>query len=153
MKYLIWLTACSFFFINSLQAQNSVQDHPDYEAVHAAISDYVEALYEVDSSKIKRSVHPELVKKGFWFNQKDSVWNDNTSMSYQRLVNLAGSWNRSGERANANSPKEIEIYDINEKTAVGKLTAEWGIDFFQLAKMEGKWMIMNVIWQSVPEND
>jgi hypothetical protein len=28
--------------------------------------------------------------------------------------------------------------------------AEWGVDPFQLAKLDGSWTIMNVIWQTNP---
>ncbi|HKK75662.1 MAG TPA: nuclear transport factor 2 family protein [Saprospiraceae bacterium] len=64
---------------------------------------------------------------------------------------MATRWNKSGQRANADSPKIIKIYDINERTAVGKLIAEWGMDHFQLARIDGKWMIMNVLWQSISD--
>ncbi|HKK75661.1 MAG TPA: hypothetical protein VJ953_11360 [Saprospiraceae bacterium] len=47
------------------EAQTSIEQHPDYAGVHAAITDYVEALYEADSTKIIRSVHPDLRKRGY----------------------------------------------------------------------------------------
>jgi hypothetical protein len=37
-----------------------------------------------------------------------------------------------------------------DKTAVAKLSAQWGVDHMQLAKIDGKWMIMNILWQSYP---
>ena len=36
---------------------------------------------------------------------------------------------------------------------MARLDAEWGIDFFHLAKVDGTWKIMNVIWQSYPAGD
>ena len=30
---------------------------------------------------------------------------------------------------------------------------EWGIDYFHLAKLDGTWTIMNVIWQTYPPED
>lgn len=119
----------------------------------SAILDYVDGLYEADSTKIERSVHPDLHKRGYWFDSKKNVYHDNLDMTYDQLVNLSARWNASGKRANADSPKVIEIYDINDRTASGKLIAEWGMDYFQLAKFEDKWMIMNVLWQSLPEEN
>ena len=49
--------------------------------------------------------------------------------------------------------KEIEIYDVNTKTASAKLTAEWGVDYFHLSKVNDQWKIVNVIWQSMPKID
>lgn len=119
-------------------------------AVRNAILDYVEALYLADSTRIEKSVHPELRKIGYWYDKKNKVYHDNLEMTYEELVALSASWNSSGQRANEKSPKEIIIFEVNDKTAIAKLTAEWGIDYFQLAKSAGKWRIMNVIWQSIP---
>jgi hypothetical protein len=38
----------------------------DRDAVEAAVRDYVEALYDVEPAKIERSVHRDLVKRGFF---------------------------------------------------------------------------------------
>lgn len=133
------------------QGQTEIEQNPDYAGVHAAITDYVEGLYQADSTRIIRSVHPDLRKRGFWYSAKRSEWNDNVDMTYDQLVNLAARWNKSGNRVDENTPKEIKIYDINERTASGKLIAQWGMDYFQLAKIDGKWMIMNVLWQSLSD--
>lgn len=143
----------TLFLIQNISAQSKVEQHADYEGVKSAITDYVEALYEADTTKIVRSVHPELRKRGYWFNSKKQEWHDDSDMTYQQLINLTAKWNTSGKSANADSPKVIEIYDINERTASGKLIAEWGMDYFQLAKYEDKWMIVNILWQSLPEKD
>ncbi|MFK8058641.1 MAG: nuclear transport factor 2 family protein [Polaribacter sp.] len=77
----------------------------------------------------------------------------NLEMTHKQLVNLAARWNKSGNQVTENSPKKIEIFDVNTKTASAKLTAEWGIDLFHLAKVNNQWKIVNVIWQSQPENE
>ncbi len=38
-----------------------------------------------------------------------------------------------------------------DQTASVKLIAEWGIDYMHLAKYDGRWKIVNVLWQSHPE--
>ena len=119
--------------------------------VKKAILDYVNGLYNADSTMIERSVHPELRKRGYWYNKKESAYRDNLDMSFEQLRNLAARWNVDGTSANENSPKDIVIYDVLDRTASAKLTAEWGVDYFHLAKLDGKWMIMNVIWQSLPD--
>ena len=166
MRFTYLIICCLFFCISCQSPDNqsaeastipraqAVNLSPnDYsvekEGVRAAILDYVEGLYEVDSTRIERSVHPELRKRGYWYNKKESAYRDNLDMTYSELVSLAASWNKNGNRVNADSPKLIEIYDVNDRTASAKLTAEWGIDYFHLAKLDGKWMIMNVLWQSI----
>ncbi len=125
----------------------------EHKKVEAAILDYVEGIYLVDPTRIKKSVDTTMRKIGYWFDPNKKVYVDNLEMTYTQLMNLASSWNKSGKRANEKSPKEIKIFEVNSKTASAKLTAEWGIDLFHLAKVNNEWKILNVIWQSQPETE
>lgn len=115
--------------------------------MEAAVMDYVEALYNVKPERVEQSVHQELRKRGYYYN-KDTY--HQADMNFAQLKDLAARWNKDGKRANAESPKEIVIFDVLDKTASAKLTAEWGVDYFHLVKLDGKWQIMNVLWQSPP---
>ena len=132
--------------------EKKLHNAAEYDNVKTAILDYVEGLYEVDSIRIERSVYPELRKVGYWFNKRDSVYVNNSVMTYNQLVSLSARWNKDGSRVTKDSPKDIVIYEIYDKTASARLVAEWGIDFFQLGKFDGKWQIVNVMWQSPPKN-
>ncbi len=125
----------------------------DYKQVKAAILNYVDALYFVDSTKIDKSVDKNLRKIGYWYNPKEKAYRDNLEMTFTQLSNLAARWNSKKDQANENSPKKIKIFDVNTKTASAKLTAEWGIDLFHLAKVDNHWKIVNVIWQSQPKEE
>lgn len=118
------------------------------DAVKTAVLDYVESLYNVQPERVKNSVHPELRKRGYYFREGEYHQAD---MTFEQLSALAARWNKDGSQTNDKSPKKIEIFDVLDQTASAKLTAEWGIDYFHLAKIDGKWMIMNVLWQSPPQ--
>jgi hypothetical protein len=135
-----------------LKSKNIVNQE-EYKLVNSAILDYVEGLYLVDSTRIDKSVDKKLRKIGFWYNADKKQYVDNLEMTHTQLSNLAARWNKNGNRVHKNSPKEIEIFDINSKTASAKLTAEWGIDLFHLAKVNNQWKIVNVIWQSQPKEE
>lgn len=118
----------------------------DKELVYAAIEDYVDGIYKVQPERIKKSVHPELVKKGYWKGKDKTEYAYDGIMTFDQLYKLAETWNVKGWLAK-DAPRKIEIYDVQDQTACGKLTAYWGTDYFQLAKVDGKWMIMNILWQ------
>ncbi len=103
------------------QAQSS----DEKEAVRQAVLDYVESVYNVDPSRISGK------------------------MTFAGLVEVAKNWNKDGKLP-ANAPKEITIFDVQDQTASAKLVAQWGTDYFHLAKYDGKWKIINVLWQSPP---
>jgi len=145
MRKLILLVAA----VVLLPAAASAQGDADREGVRAAVLDYVEGIYEVDASRIERSVHPELAKRGFFVEKGEAAYSPHV-MTFQQLVDLAKSYNKDGH-VKKDAPKEVVIFDVSDQTASAKLTAVWGIDYIHLAKYEGKWKFVNVLWQTPPK--
>lgn len=144
MVFLTFIAALSCGF-NDL-ASTPLQD--ETEAVRQAVLDYVEGVYNVDPARIERSVHPELTKLGFYRQQGKDGYTGG-KMTYTQLVELSKNWNKEGKLPKT-APKEITIFEVQDQTATAKLTAQWGTDYFHLAKYDGKWQIINVLWQSPP---
>jgi hypothetical protein len=141
------LIVVGLFMISVFSVNALAQAQDDRELVRQAVLDYVEAVYEVDPSRIERSVHPDLYKIGFQ-RDKDGVYKP-SRMTYQQLYDLAGSWNKNG-RVPKDSKKEIVVFEVVDQIATAKLTATWGIDYMHLAKYDGKWKITNILWQTPP---
>ena len=119
-------------------------------AVKQAAMDYIEAVYNVNPAQVERSVHPELVKRGFFARQGEANYSPN-AMTYAQLVELAKTYNAKG-RIPKDAPKEVVVFDVSDQTASVKVTAVWGIDYMHLARYDGKWKIINVLWQSPPKH-
>ena len=120
----------------------------DREQIKKAVLDYVEGLYTADTMRIYASVHPDLIKRGTFINRETQMYSSFKDMTFKELIDLSENWNKEGTRADPGSIKKVEIYDVQDKTAAAKLTAVWGSDYIHLAKIDGKWMIMNVLWQT-----
>jgi hypothetical protein len=123
------------------------QSTQDKEAVRQAGLDYVEGVYNVQPERIERSVHPTLVKRGFYKKDAATPYAE-LHMTYDQLVNLARTWNKDGKRDT--TIKNVQILDLADKTAVVKITAQWGIDYMLLGKFDNGWKITQIIWQSPP---
>lgn len=132
-----------------LEAQEGA---PDREAVRRAVLDYVEGFYEGDTAKLVRSIRPEFYKYGFWRSAKTAPY-AGQPMSWQEALAYGRRVRERGDRAPADAPKEIALYDVLDQTASAKLTASWGIDYLLLGKYDGKWMISHVLWQSHPPKE
>ncbi|HEV2149676.1 MAG TPA: nuclear transport factor 2 family protein [Longimicrobiaceae bacterium] len=129
-----------------------VREHRESQeraAIEAAVYDYVDALYRVEPSRVERSVHPELTKRGFHRPQEGAPYRE-LKMTYTQLRDLAGSWNREGRVDPARAVREVTVLDALDQTASAKLVADWGVDYLHLAKYDGRWQIVNVLWQSPP---
>jgi Putative lumazine-binding len=119
----------------------------DKDAVRQAALDYVEGIYNVQPERIERSVHPNLVKRGFYKKDAATPYAE-MPMTYEQLVKLAASWNKDGKRDT--SIKEVAVLEVLDQTAVAKVRASWGIDYMMLGKYDGKWKITQILWQSHP---
>ena len=146
-RILGWAVVSPAMFL-LLPADAGAQSDADRQAVEEAILDYVEGVYLVQPERIERSVHKDLRKLGYW-REDSSAESPLAPMTYQQLYDLAAKWNANGHIDPETAPKEIVVVDVLDKTAAAKLIAVWGVDYFQLGKYDGKWMIVNVLWQSV----
>ena len=120
----------------------------DRAAVEQAALDYVEALYNADPARIERSVHPQLTKRGFWRDNATRPWGPQETMTYEQLVSLTKTWNAKKDRDT--TIKKVDVYEVLDQTATAKVTAMWGIDYMHLAKYDGRWKIINILWQAHP---
>ncbi|MBK5297245.1 MAG: nuclear transport factor 2 family protein [Vicinamibacteria bacterium] len=129
-------------------ADAAAQTASDKDAVRQAALDYVDGIYTVDTTRIERSVHENLTKRGFWREPTDSAYRPESVMTFDQLMKLTSVWNKDGKRDT--SIKEITVLDVLDQTASAKIVAMWGIDYMHLAKYDGRWQIINIVWQAHP---
>ena len=118
-------------------------------AVEQAVRDYVEALYQVKPELVERSVHPALEKIGLYRPADSAAYRTPGKMTYDQLRELAGYWNKDGKEGK-DLTYQVQVLDVLDVTASAKLTAKWGIDYMHLAKSDGRWKIVQILWQSHP---
>ena len=141
-RIIICLAAC--FFASNINAQT------DTTPIANAVMDYVNAFYYGDTMKIHNSISPLVVKYGY-YRAKDKTAYEGEAMSFQQMIDYASSVNKRGASPNVvKFPKQIDIWDAQDQTASVKLTAWWGTDYILLSKVNNKWMITHVLWQSSP---
>ncbi len=122
-----------------------------HAVIRIAVLNYANSAYLVQPELVERSVHPHLQKVGYV--RREGQGYAERWMNYSELKELVSGWNKDKHFDPATAKREVKILDRLDQTAVARLDAEWGIDFFHLAKIDGEWMILNVIWQTVPEGE
>ena len=142
VRYGLLLAALAF------PALARAQTGADSSAIHATALDYVEGWYEGNAERMSRAVHPELVKRIVVSDTatKHSVIQ---SMGATALVNGARrGWGK--ETPAERRQKDITILDIfGNAASVKAVMADW-IDYLQIAKIDGRWRIVNVLWERKP---
>jgi hypothetical protein len=128
----------------------TAQATDDRAGVERAVLDYVEGFYEGDTTKLLRSIHPDVHKYGY-FIPRDSTRYAGSAMPYAEFFAFARRVKERNQPAPATAPRKVEIYDVNDQIAAAKLTAYWGIDYLLLSKHNGAWMVREVLWQTPPK--
>ena len=142
LRYRLWLV------LLSVPATAQAQTAADTAAIRATALDYVEGWYEGNPDRMARAVHPELVKRIVVSDTatKRSVIQN---MGATALVNGARhGWGK--ETPKERQQKDVTILDIFGNAASAKaVMADW-IDYMQLGKLDGRWVIVNVLWEQKP---
>ena len=71
-------------------------------------------------------------------------------MPWAEFLSYARGVKEKNRQAPATAPKEVIVFDVQDQTASGKVVAWWGTDYILLGKYDGKWMIRQVMWQTLP---
>ena len=125
----------------------AAQSAQDRAGVERAALDYLEGFYEGSEEKIRRGVHPDVLK--FGFAMRDGAY-QRVPMSFEEMIGFANDVKSSGRFPPADAPKRVELLDVLDQTAVAKVYAWWGSDYLSMAKYDGEWKIVQVLWQSPP---
>lgn len=124
------------------------QTAADSAAIRATALDYVEGWYEGNPERMSRAVHPELVKRivvGDTATRHSVI----QTMGATALVNgTRRGWGR--ETPPERRQKDVTILDIfGNAASVKAVMADW-IDYLQVARVDGRWVIVNVLWERKP---
>ena len=97
---------------------------------------------------MERAVHSELAKRIVTTDPKTGK-STLGQMSAMTLVQRTRSG--SGKRFSENQRQhDVTILDRFENAAVVKIVAAEWIDYLELAKVDGEWKIINVLWELKP---
>jgi len=122
------------------------QTAADSAGIRATALDYIEGWYTNDAARMERALHPKLAKR--------MVWADSAGKSH--LVDLTALELIQGTRQHPPAPaserrKDVQILSAFGNAAVVRIDAQDWVDYLQQIKWNGKWKIINVVWEDRPE--
>jgi hypothetical protein len=121
------------------------QSAADSTALVAASKDYIEGWYTGDAARMTRALHPELVKRIVSYDTTSKRWIvDNQGAT--RLIN--GTARGGGTRTPKDRQRtDVRILDVFRNTAVVRVDAGDWVDYLNLVRTDGRWLILNVLWE------
>lgn len=140
------LIVFTILFVSVVHVQ--AQTKSDAELIKQTALDYIEGWYEGDVARMERALHPELAKRIVRTDARGR--NGLGQMGAMQLVLLT----REGDGKSTpkeKQQKDVTVLDIFGNAASAKIIASDWVDYLHLAKWNGRWVIINVLWEMKPQ--
>lgn len=132
----------------ALSARAGEGSAEDRAAIEATARDYVDGWYEGDAERIARALHPDLTKRRVVALPDGSEVLNTLSQSNMVTYTKAGYGKKNKKEGQHN---EVIILDVMSNTASVKTITHEFIDYIHMAKINGQWRIVNVLWETVQQ--
>lgn len=144
MKKIILLFIILIVLIFSIFVLGDIEN--DKAAIKNATLDYLEGWYDGDALRMQRALHPEF------FTKRGILIHPNTGEMATPHLNaemMIGYVKQGGGKSfpREKLKNEVLILDIYKNTASVKAISAQFVDYLHLAKFDGKWMIVNILWE------
>ena len=129
-------------------AQTVTSPADDRASIRQAALDYIEGWYEGNAARMESALHPELAKRIVRTNPQ----NRRSQLDQMSALSLVLGTRRGGgkETPPARQQKDVIILDVFENAASAKVVASDWVDYMHLARSNGRWVIVNVLWEMKP---
>jgi len=141
------LLALFVLILPAMVVETKAQTPADTQAIKQTALDYIEGWYEGNAERMERALHPELAKRIVRSNPEGRSRLDQMS-----AMTLVQGTRRGGgkDTPKEKQQKDVTILDVYEGAASVKIvTSDW-IDYLHMAKWNGHWVIVNVLWELKP---
>ena len=130
-------------------APAGAQSAADSAAVVATALDYIDGFYTSDAARMEGALHAELAKRivGNPAGPDSRLQN----MTAEQLVQATAMDGAAGIPEEARR-EDVEILDIYHNMASVRIDAGMWIDYLHVARWNGEWKIVNVLWEMAPRD-
>lgn len=116
-------------------------------AIEATARDYVDGWYDGDVERMSRALHPDLTKRIVRALPEGGGEILNTISQSTMIAYTRAGFGKKGK--NEGQHNEVIILDVMTNTATVKTITHEFIDYIHMAKIDGQWRIVNVLWETV----
>lgn len=113
------------------------------DQIALAVFDYIDGWYEADAARMERALHPELAKRIVHTGGERARLDHMGAMALVQATRAGGG----SSVPPSQRVKEVVILDVTGEVASVKAIMHGWIDYLHLAKVEGRWVIVNVLWR------
>lgn len=124
------------------------QSPSDADLIKQTALDYIEGWYEGNAERMQRALHPELAKRIVRTDDRGRYnLGQMGAMTLVEYTRMGGGKDTPKDK----QQKDVTVLDIFGNAASAKVVASDWVDYLHLAKWNGRWVIVNVLWELKPK--
>lgn len=134
-------------FLALVVAPAGAQERGDSAAVRSVVREYADGFGAGDVDRVRRAVHPGMARR--------SVFSDPGRQSVLADMDVADLLEITLQRGGSATPprdraREIVVLDLYRNAAAAKLVTADGVEYLHLARWEGRWVVLDILWELDP---
>jgi hypothetical protein len=114
----------------------------DEQSIRTVAAAYLESWLDGDGERMRGALHPDLAKRGL-----DYAADGRPSGVHHLTAEYMERSAAKGPRPQFARTYEITVLDIADSIASAKVVSQPFIDYLHLAKLDGSWSIVNVLYE------
>jgi hypothetical protein len=124
-------------------------DKSNQDAIRQTALDYAEGWYEGDADRMERALHPDLAKRALMLDPRTGKGKIDHigAMGLVQAVRKGYGTKTPTEQRRA----DVTILDVYGNAASVKVEMHDWIDYIHMSKLDGRWVIVNVLWEFSPD--
>lgn len=146
---MIWRMLAAASMLTLQVPSGSETPASDLEAIKQTALDYGQGWYEANAERMERALHPDLAKRALMPDprSKRGKIDHIGAMGLVQYTRKGG-----GSRTPTDERKtNVKILDVFGNAASVRLEMHDWIDYMHMSKIDGRWVIVNVLWEFTPE--
>ena len=118
----------------------------DIRAIIEVARDYAEGWFTANAERMERAMHPESVKRTIRHDLNENIWKVGSTLTAEAMVGYTR--NGGGSKLlDHEKVFDVEVLDVFRHVATVKVSSYPYMDYLHLAKMDGRWWIVNVLFE------
>ncbi len=149
MRYRLSFLAAALLLLTVSHAHAQNGAAADQAAIKQTALDYIEGWYEGNAERMERALHPDLAKRIVRTDPKSGRSRLDQMSALGLIQGVRSGYGK--ETPKEKQQKDVTILDVYENAASVKVVAADWVDYLHIARYNGRWVIVNVLWELKPK--
>ena len=142
-----WIISVLLIVVAAPASAQTTASPEDLAAIKATALDYAQGWYTGDAARMEKALSPDLAKRVIMVRDGKSKVENMTAMGLVQATRAGGGTKTPKDQQQA----DVTILDVFGNAASVKVVMSGWIDYLHIGKVNGQWVIINVLWELKPQ--